>query len=162
MGSAIGDETIVADGAVPPKQLMRHKLHENAKLSKVLDLKRSHALVQCSLLSSDMVQSFFKGHDGAPAERNPNMSGRIFAVLDYRTLTAGEIKRKEELLGYSATDEDLDVISYKVDTFRTVTDILVESKYLDEINYGDDKKIKNYALNSYTYSAVHSPWNLQV
>ena len=82
--SVIGDHTIVADGAVPPKQFMRHnkhkKLHDNAKLSKELNLKSSHALVQCSLLSTNMVQSFFEGHDGAPAERNPNMSSRTCAV----------------------------------------------------------------------------------
>ena len=142
MESVIGNHTIVADGAVPPKQLMRHnkhkKLHENAKLSKVLDLNSSHALVQCSLLSTDMVQSFFEGHDGAPVERNPNMSSRTCAVLEHRTLTAGEIKRKEELLGYSATDDDFDEISDNVDTFRTFTDIPVESNYLDEITYGDD------------------------
>ena len=57
-----------------------------------------------------MVQSFFEGHDGAPAERSPNMSSRACAKLEHRTLTAGEIDRKEELLDYSATDNDFDEI----------------------------------------------------
>ena len=73
-----------------------------------------------------MVQSFFEGHDGTPVERNPNMSSRTCAVLEHRTLTAEEIKRKEELLGYSATDDDFDEISDNVDTFRTFTDIPVK------------------------------------
>ena len=53
-----------------------------------------------------MAQSFFEGHDGAPVERNSNMSSRTFAVLEHRTLTVGEMKRKE-----SATDDDFDEIS---------------------------------------------------
>ena len=57
-----------------------------------------------------MLQSFLEGHGGAPAERNLNMSSRTCAVLEHRTLTAGEIKRKEEFLGYSATDDDFDEI----------------------------------------------------
>ena len=80
MEIVIGNHTIVGDGAVPPNK--HKKLHENAKLSKVLDLSSSHALVQCSLLSTDMV---FEGHDGAPVERNPNMSSRTCAVLEHRT-----------------------------------------------------------------------------
>ena len=68
MGSVIGNHTIVSFRAVPPKQLMRHNKHknlnENAKLSKKLNLKSGHALVYSSLLSTNMVQSFFDGHDG--------------------------------------------------------------------------------------------------
>ena len=66
-------------------------------------------------------------------------------------MTAGEIKR---------TDDDFDETSDNVDTFRTFTDIPVESNYLDEITYGDDQELnkqnKQIALNSKIYSATHS------
>ena len=75
-----------------------------------------------------MVQSSLESHDGVSAETNSNMSSCTCDVLDYRTLTAGEIKRKEELFGYSAADDDFDKISDEVDTFRTFTDIPIESK----------------------------------
>ena len=61
------------------------------------------------------------------------MSSRTCAALEHRTLTAGDVRRKEELLGYSATDDDFDEINDNVDTFRTFTDKPVESNYPDEI-----------------------------
>ena len=95
---------------------------------------------------------FFEGHDGVPVERNPNMSSRTCAVLEHRTLTAGEIKRKK--------DENFDEISDNVDTFRTFTDIPVESNYFDEVTNGNDQELNK--LNSQIYSAVHFQWNLRI
>ena len=62
-------------------------------------------------------------------------------MLEHRTLIAGDIKRKEDLLGYFATDDDFDEINDNVDTFRTFTDSHVESNYLDEITFGDDQEL---------------------
>ena len=53
------NETVVADAAISLKPLMRHnkrkKLHENAKLSKELNLDSIHALVHNPLLSTDIL-----------------------------------------------------------------------------------------------------------
>ena len=49
MESVIDNHTIVTDGAVPPKQLIRHikrnNLHENTKLSKRLNISSDHTNV---------------------------------------------------------------------------------------------------------------------
>ena len=80
-----------------------------------------------------MARLFLEGHDGAPADRNPNMSSRTCAALEHRTLTAGDVRRKEELLGYSATDDDFDEMNDNGDTFRTFIDKPSDSNYLDKL-----------------------------
>ena len=66
-----------------------------------------------------MLQSFYKGHDGVPAERNTNMSSRTWDVQEHRTMTGGVVERMEVLLYDSTTDNDQDQISDDIDTFRT-------------------------------------------
>ena len=65
------------------------KIHENAEVSKELDLNSSHVLVCCCLLSTDMMQLIFDCHEGVAAEINLNIRSRNFAVSNHGTLTVG-------------------------------------------------------------------------
>ena len=62
-------------------------------------------------------------------------------MLEHITLTGGKLKYKEELLSYSATDDDFDEINDNVDTFRTFTNIPVKRNYLDKIIYRDYQEL---------------------